>query len=839
MANGNPQSFRHLRVDGFGSAQRFVSRLRVPGRRVPEKNRAQHAAELREDLADLELEYQALSTEWAPWEHIREKGIVVEIEAEPGQRVDVPTLERQRYGFQLLSIRSESRAGVAPVQYSTWFVPDGKLSEFEGLLAKYEAATGERGNRKAIDVIVGLRRAAVQQLWTEREPWPEEQAPFWFECWLRAPDNVSRQRILDQFVAEAARVEIRVGETRLSLREHTIVMAFGRPEQFTLSSALLSCLAELRRGRDVASFVDSLGVVDQAAWLEDLTQRVAPPNDDLAICVLDTGVNRGHPLLSAVLRTQDALSIKPHAWGSADDYPGHGHGTPMAGICLLGDIASHLPGTVPINPPAVLEAVKVVPPAPALNTDEKAAAAYTAQGVATAELNRPDRRRIWCIATSMDGENTGTPSSWSAEIDQLAAGVDREDGKRRLIVLAAGNVVQDQWRNYPQSNFDTAPQNPAQAWNAVVVGAYTEMTGDPTLRAPTPPFVLPGSLAPCSPTSLRWLPTQWPYRPDVVFEGGNAEQPMPGSDPLVRPDLQPLSISADFVNGAFCSFGATSAATAECANFAAQIARRYVDYRPETVRALICHSAGWTDRMWSHVDPALSAKQKHQRLLRTVGFGVPSLRRALETSRSCVTLVAERELQPFARISGRITSNHMDVFTLPWAETILGSNPDEHVRLKVTLSYFVEPNPGSRGYTSIYRYAGCQLRFRVSDPGQSRDDLVNAVSAATGADETEQDAEPAEPPRFSRDARWMIGPSAATRGSLHCDFWEGPAAEVADMKHIAVYPMTGWWKTRAAQRKYDAIQPYSLIVTLESMSGALDLYTEISTAVAIEAPVEL
>jgi hypothetical protein len=109
MAQANPQSFRHLRVDSFGSAQQFRSRPRPSAQRVPEKNRGAHAAELREELATLKLEYQALTTEWAPWEHIREKGIVVEIQAVPECRADLLTLERQRYGFQLLNVRLESQ----------------------------------------------------------------------------------------------------------------------------------------------------------------------------------------------------------------------------------------------------------------------------------------------------------------------------------------------------------------------------------------------------------------------------------------------------------------------------------------------------------------------------------------------------------------------------------------------------------------------------------------------------------------------------------------------------------------------------------------------------------
>lgn len=831
MARGDAQSFRHLRVNDFGIAQRFRPRPRPFERHVSPQERRQHAADLRDEVETLAQEYVAMAAEWAPWDHIREKGLVVEIESAPGLSIDVGALDRQKYGFQLLNIRRFARDDGVAIEFSTWFVPDGRLDAFEQMLRRYERETGDRGHRFVVDTIASLRRAAVQQFWTEREPWPEEGTPLWFECWLRAPNDATRARVIEQFVSEAQRVGIRVGAARLKLREHTVIMAFAQPEQFTQSSALLSCIAELRRGRDIAAFIDGLSVPDQAGWAADLAARISLPPDNISICLLDTGVNRGHPILSAMLAAGDNHSIKPADWGAGDDYPGHGHGTPMAGLCLFGDIESHLAGTGPISPPAILEAVKIVPPVALINADEKAAAAYTAQGVATAEQNRPDRRRIWCIATSMPGVNAGVPSSWSAEIDQLTAGTDRDDHATRLIVLAAGNVPQDLWRDYPNSNFTCAPQNPAQAWNALVVGAFTEMTGDPLNPAPRPPFVEPGSLAPCAPTSLPWLDTLWPYRPDVVFEGGNAEEPLAGSDPLVRPDLQPLSISADFGNGAFCSFGATSAAAASAANFAATIVRQYSDYRPETVRALICHSAEWTERMNALFGAGMSEKVRHQHLLRTVGYGVPSMRRAVETLRSRVTMIAERSLRPYQWHKSRASMKNMDIYSLPWADSSLTAHPDEIVRIKVTLSYFVEPNPGNRGYTSIYRYAGCQLRFRVSDPGQGRAELVAAISAADNDGDTERRDE-AEAPNFPRDDRWMIGPRNATRGSLHSDYWEGPAALAADMKHIAIYPVTGWWKTRVAQGRIDADQPYSLIVTLESVSGQLDLYTEIATTVA-------
>jgi hypothetical protein len=55
------------------------------------------------------------------------------------------------------------------------------------------------------------------------------------------------------------------------------------------------------------------------------------------------------------------------------------------------------------------------------------------------------------------------------------------------------------------------------------------------------------------------------------------------------------------------------------------------------------------------------------------------------------------------------------------------------------------------------------------------------------------------------------------------------------MSHIAVLPITGWWRTRPSQRRVEAQQNYALIVTLEAANRELDIYSEI--AAQIEAPI--
>ena len=70
-------------------------------------------------------------------------------------------------------------------------------------------------------------------------------------------------------------------------------------------------------------------------------------------------------------------------------------------------------------------------------------------------------------------------------------------------------------------------------------------------------------------------------------------------------------------------------------------------------------------------------------------------------------------------------------------------------------------------------------------------------------------------------------------GSLHCDIWQGTAAELSDSNYVAVYPTSGWWKTRRNLNRQDSKVRYSLVVTLSTPSIEAKLYTEISNAISI------
>jgi hypothetical protein len=416
-------------------------------------------------------------------------------------------------------------------------------------------------------------------------------------------------------------------------------------------------------------------------------------------------------------------------------------------------------------------------------------------------------------------------------VDRLAADYDGNGQFPRLFVLSAGNTEDQQsWSAYPASLSTNGIRDPGQAWNAITVGAYTEKVQITEANAQGLAPVAPsGGLSPYTSTSASWS-TAWPLKPEVVFEGGNA-----GKDALSAvgiPSLDLLTTNNLPVERLFATTNATSAASALGARMAGQLMAAYPALRPETIRALIVHSAEWTGAMRAAYLPANKTANKtdYVSLLRHCGWGAPQLDRALWSAGNSLTLVVEDQVHPYQKVKGRgIVSRDMNLHALPWPkEQLQALPPDTQVELRITLSYFIEPNPSARGTASRFHYPSHRLRFDVQRPlDQTTADFVARVNAAA---EREDDGDPLDP----KDPDWILGDRQRHRGSLHQDIWHGTAAELAGRGFIAVYPAKGWWRTRPGQERYDLPSRYSLIVAIRTPETTVDLYTPIAQKVAAQ-----
>ena len=648
-------------------------------------------------------------------------GLQVEFESFPDIELAFESLAREHWGIELLNVRHEKSSTFAAV-----FVPDGKLDHFERLIRDYLAekrdkAGNRRDNQRLIDAIREIRAASLRALWTDSPglfPTAADGA-VWWEIWL--PVRRDRQATLAAFRERAQAQGMEVAEGVLIFPERTVLMARASVGQMQRSMITLNSIAELRCPKETADFFDSLEPDEQVLWLDDLVggARYADDADDTPYaCLLDTGVNRGHRLLAPALDAGDLHTVET-GWGTDD---ADGHGTEMAGLALAGDLSELLAAADPVEFGHRLESVKLIPRGAVPGAGPRHHGYLTVEAVARPEITAPLRRRVFGMtATARDDRDRGRPSAWSAAIDSLAVDFEGNGENRRLLVVAAGNVRDSNaWTDYPYSNESDGVHDPAQAWNALTVGACTDLVRitEPDVGGYAP-IAQEGGLSPFSTTSLTWEP-HWPLKPDVVFEGGNAAKDHLGA--LTLSSLGLLTTHYRPADRLFTTTNATSAATALASRFAARIMALYPGLWPETVRALIVHSVEWTDAMKCQFLPQRQSPSKKDYLLlvRRCGFGVPNIDRALWTVENSLTLVVEERLHPFKRTgSSQPTLRDMHLHSLPWPRDVLEGLGEEPVEMRVTLSYFIEPNPSRRGHRSRYRYESHGLRFEVKRPLES------------------------------------------------------------------------------------------------------------------------
>ena len=837
-----PQDRRpHLVLTNTSTAQAFTApslgRDRAPEAAAPD--RAQHGTSLKTQLVALKPVAQLVVA--AQQEQGLESGLGLQVQCAgvPDVALAFESLGSEigkdaRKKIEVLSIRTE-----AGTTYANVFVPDGKLDHFEKYVEDYLAdrkkANGDSFDHHALlNTISSIRRAEVRAMWTDDPALlPQDGAEaFWWEVWL--PVRGDRNAVVADFRKLATLAECQVSEHQINFPERTVVLMYGSQQQFSTSVMTLNCVAELRRAKETAAFFDGMEPEEQQQWAEETLARltVAPDDDSTPrVCLLDSGVNRGHPLLSPFIASADLHTVNP-AWG-VDDTANHGTG--LAGLVALGDLADALESDGLLLGSHRLESVKLTPEQGANAGESRQHGYLFAEAVGRPEISAPTRPRVFTSAvTSSDDRDRGRPSAWSATVDQLASDYDGDGQFPRLFVLCAGNTeVSQAWSTYPASLSTNGVRDPGQAWNALTVGAFTQkvVIAEANAQGSTPVAPM-GGLSPYTSTSASWEPA-WPLKPDVVFEGGNAARDARGA--IGIPSLHLLTTNSLPLKRLFTTTNATSAASALGARMAAELMASYPALRPETIRALIVHSAEWTAAMRAAYLPGNgnASKADYVRMIRHCGWGAPSLERALWSAGNSLTLVVEDMVRPFQKITGKpISSRDMNLHSLPWPKQELLALPAAtKVELCMTLSYFIEPNPSTRGTSSKFHYPSHRLRFDVQRPlDATTDDFVARINAAA---EREDDGDPTDP----KDPNWLLGVYQRHRGSLHQDIWRGTAAELANRGFIAVYPAKGWWRTRPALERYALPARYSLIVSIRTPATDVDLYTPIAQQVAAQTAV--
>lgn len=783
-------------------------------RRSPVRERQEHAAKLTREIRSA-VEHDSVAAQRG--------GAYLRFNSSPGYEIDPDELENGTSKVRLLDVRSTG--GDSPITSATVYVPERSRGFFLKKVATYAdtSVATKKGNPRFqpfVESVDSVEPVSARSLWTGRDDEYPTTAAKWCEVWFDTTKD-EPDTLYERFAMWCRDRQVPASEDYLRFPECLVVLA--KLDAGGLQ-ALFDSIGPISEIRPLAEpnheFID-FEPRFQRELADDAAGRVTPTESDVSVCLLDTGVNASHPLLAVALDgKEDSVLSAEVGWDEGDE---EGHGTEMAGIALYDDLRGVLVSSGPIRLHSHLESVKILPPAN--DTPKHLYGAVTSDGMAAIEIEHPERRRVFCMAvTDKSDQIDGAPSSWSARLDELVAGIGADDKHRRLCLVSAGNVDTKGFRKkpYPETNLESKVQDPAQAWNAVTVGAYSDSV---TISEPDfdgyQAMAPKGGLSPYSRTSHKWE-DGWPIKPEVCCDGGNLAGDSYGNY-LDSYDLSRLTTSNGLPERYFTTTRATSAATAQASWIASRILEEYPDLWPETVRALLVHSARWTDEMRREFGAEEGRKGSYQKLLHACGWGIPHVDYALGCLDSRVNLVIQGEMQPFNEDG---TTNEMRVHELPWPREELLRLGETTAELRVTLSYFVEPNPGNRGWSSKFRYQSCGLRFQVIDRRQSPEDFLKSVSRKMRKDGGDNGG-----PTGSED--WVLGADNRDVGSIHSDYKVLSAAELADARYVAVYPTKGWWAMRKALGKTTEKVRYSLIVTIDTPGVDSQLYNEVITQVKV------
>lgn len=744
---------------------------------------------------------------------------LIAVRPESHANLDPAALADRRSDTRLVSVDEDT--GVALVDTTDpdlphlrrkidWFADDEKVSK----------KTGMRRSAPAIAPISIIELARFMDLAGDRIRGVSlaDNAMRWFEIACRGGYRENRES------SEFTRYQVRRALERLRITnmqeyeatERLVIFIRCRVGDLRRLLEMVDCIYEFDlAGPDVRSFLNFEGELREEIHAKKV---ISPAVDAPAVALLDSGIATQHPLLKDILA--GAVSIVPGFAASPED--SDGHGTEMAGIAAYYDINDTLDHEEAVADHWLESARVFIRDGEATATEEYRPfwPQMTIDAVQAVEA-LGKRPRVFATAISAEQDRPGRPTYWSHAIDRLAY----NGGNGRLFFVCVGNA--DSGNNivldgYPTMNLEQRLHDPSQAINAITVGAYTNRTAVPS----APDYKNYEPVAPeagISPhTSSGLVRDGDAIKPDVVFEGGNVGFDGQLSDPSI-PNLVGLTTGHQHLYGKPLSLlWATSEATARAAWFGAQLRRLCPDLSLTTIRGLVVHSATWTEKMVQQF-PDLDER------LAICGFGIPDLAFATSCARQRATVIVEDEMPNSVRKTvlqenGKPKekfSRVLKAFRMPLPEDILLAADNAKVELRVTLSYFAEPNTFKR-----HLQRGLDLRWDIQGLQESEQQFLERINRLARSKEKRADR--------TKPLPWDLGIRRRSRGTVQSDRWFGPASLLAGTKLIAVYPVLGWWDRRDALKTES--MGFSLIVTVRGPEIAL--YETIAAELQAVIPVE-
>jgi hypothetical protein len=425
--------------------------------------------------------------------------------------------------------------------------------------------------------------------------------------------------------------------------------------------------------------------------LDDVGDVPPPPDGAPGVCVIDSGILEGHPLLESAVVGEHSRSF-PESLGPPVPSPPIGearHGTHVAGVALYGDVGAAVHAGK-FEPSVWIYNARILDDDNRLPEDRMPLVEEVVDHIGA-------RCRVFNLSVGLDS-HPGYLSIPAAELDDLTRSRDV------LFVVSSGNQHLHGFDPpaYPECLYDAAArvQSPGEALSVLTVGGITPdrnpFKEGRRLVAPRlakSPFSCSGGL-------------KGVVKPELVEVAGNLVIDEAARRLAFDPGVGVPTLGTEVAAGRLIAVTrGTSMAAPRVARLAAHVFARRAGASTNLVRALLVQSA----RLPS------GAEGSGEERLRLYGFGVPDLDRALFSRRGCATLIYE----------GVLAVDEVKIFEIPVPPDVMAARGRKIIT--VTVAYDPPVSVARRD-----RPAGITLRWEIA-----RGDVPDAVIRAKIASEEE------------------------------------------------------------------------------------------------------
>ena len=549
----------------------------------------------------------------------------------------------------------------------------------------------------------------------------------------------------------------------------------------------------------------------------DTSFELQPPQHNAPkVGVIDSGMQERHPLLRAAIDSQNSTCWIPKQTHLTADLVNGGHGTGVAGTILY---PHKIPRTGKQEAICWIQNIRVLDAKCKLSKDlfppdliQAIVNLYHKQHN-TRIFNHSLTGSVPCRVTYM--------SAWAAIIDDWSYNNDI------LFVVAAGNLplnnrvgstrlsITDHLkanRSYPDYLLEDSCRiaNPAQSFQALTVGSV----GSDYYN--NPPFTSFAKKDQPSAFSCSGFGIWDTIKPEVVEYGGDIVTDNNNIPSLTTPNAVCPELVCSTLNGgspiARDKVG-VSFPTGKVTHIAAYLEAEFPDENCLLYRALIVQSARLPE--WT--------KQSDVNLLhaiRTIGYGIPNLERAIRNTPNRITLFTSRERN--------IKARQAHVYQVQLPPELISQGEDIEILVEITLSYKAQPRRTRRNRR---RYLSTWLDWDCSKRGEDPSAFLDRILKEYDAPEDVEKGEGIFTWTLGKQKNYKtIKGISRSAGTIQKDWTIVKSYELREAFCIAVVGHEGW------NNDPDAYAPYSLVVSFEAINADIPVY---SPMVEAQIPLEV